>query len=250
MRGRHRATKSEPGQEPGDPQRPARWWKLALVGLVGVFATLAVYDLTSMSGGLGSAGAASASGRVSPAAATRTGGTSPSAPASAAPATSPAATPATSPASSPASHSLSVASIAAFGPDGTSDGDNPAIVSRINGGGQPWYSSWYATPEFGDLQAGTGLLLDMGNQVTVSSVRLVLGSQQGADVQVLVGDATALGDMSIAATATNVGGTVRLSTPARASGRYVLIWFTALPPNGQGKYQVSVYGATVDGTAA
>ena len=28
----------------------------------------------------------------------------------------------------------------------------------------------------------------------------------------------------------------------------MLIWFTALPPIGQGKYQVSVYDATVDGT--
>ena len=35
----------------------------------------------------------------------------------------------------------------------------------------------------------------------------------------------------------------------RASGSYVLIWFTTLPPNGQGEYQVSVYSITVDGTA-
>jgi hypothetical protein len=239
-------------QEPGEPRRPARWWKFALLGLAGLFVLLAAYDLFSVSGELGPTRPAAASSTVSPAAASRTGGARPAAPASAAPApTTPATTPARSPAASgPAAHSLSVASIVAFGPDGTSDGDNPAIVSRINGGGQPWYSSWYATPEFGNLQAGTGLLLDMGNQVTVSSVRLVLGGQEGADVQVLVGDTTALGDMSTVATATNVGGTVRLSTPARASGRYVLIWFTALPPNGQGKYQVSVYGATVDGTGA
>jgi hypothetical protein len=40
---------------------------------------------------------------------------------------------------------------------------------------------------------------------------------------------------------------VRLPTEVRASGRYMLIWFTALPPIGHGEYQVSVYDVTVDG---
>lgn len=239
------ATKPDPVQEPGESHRPPGWWKLFLLGLFGVFAVLAVYGLLTVSGGPGSAGGASASKTASPAA-KRTGDT-PSAAASATPATT---TPSSSPSASPASHALTVASIVAFGPDGTSDGDDPGNVSRINGGGQPWHSSWYTTPEFGDLQAGTGLLLDMGQQVTVSSVRLALGSQPGADVQVRVGDTAALADLSTAATATDVGGTVRLSASVPVSGRYVLVWFTALPPNGQGKYQVNVYGATVDGTEA
>ena len=131
-----------------------------------------------------------------------------------------------------------------------SDGDHPGFASRaIDGGAQPWYSSWYLSPEFGDLQAGTGLLLDMGESVTVSSVQLILGGQVGAAVQVRVGDTADLADLSIVASATDVGGTVRLPAAMRASGRYVLIWFTGLPPIGQGKYQVSVYDAAVDGTA-
>lgn len=235
------ATRPERVQEPEEPHRPPRWWKLFLLGLIGVFAGLAVYSLFTVSGGPGSAGGASASKT----AARRTGGT-PSAAASATPATT---TPSSSPSASPISHALTVASIAAFGPDGTSDGDDPGNVPLINGGGQPWHSSWYTTPEFGDLQAGTGLLLDMGQQVTVSSVRLVLGSQAGADVQVRVGNTTALAGLSTAATATDVGGTVRLSASVPVSGRYVLVWFTALPPNGQGNYQVNVYGVTVNGLA-
>ena len=244
------ATRPEPVQEPEEPQRPAKWWKFFLLGLTSVFVVLAVYGLLTVSTGPGSTHAASASKAASPA--TRpTGGTPPSVAASATPAaaTPAATTPSSGPsANSPATHALAVDSIVAFGPDGTSDGDNPGNVSRINGGGQPWYSLWYATREFGDLQAGTGLLLDMGERVTVSSVRLVLGSQPGADVQVRVGDTAALTDLSTVATATDAGGTVRLAASAQASGRYVLIWFTALPPNGEGKYQVSVYSATVDGT--
>jgi hypothetical protein len=235
----HPPTTPDPVHETGEPQPPSTWWKLVLFGLVGVFVALAAYGLFSVSRGPGSTGVASVSSAASPTAASRTEGTSPPAQV---------AIPATRPASSPATRSLSVASIVAFGADGASDGDNPGIVSRINGGGaEPWYSSWYATPEFGDLKAGTGLMLDMGNPVTVSSVQLVLGSQQGADIQVRVGNTTALADLSTVATATDAGGTVRLSVATRASGRYVLIWFTALPPNGQGNYQVSVYNATVDG---
>jgi eukaryotic-like serine/threonine-protein kinase len=235
----HAPTMPDPVDEPGAPQRPRRWWKTVLFGMVGIFAALAAYGLFSVSRGLGSTGVASVSSAASPTAASRTAGTSPPAPV---------ATPATRPASSAATRPLSVASIVAFGADGASDGDNPGIVSRINGSGAgPWYSSWYTTPEFGNLKAGTGLLLDMGSPVTVSSVQLVLGTQQGADIQVRVGTTAALADLSTVATATNAGGSVRLSAATRVSGRYVLIWFTALPPNGQGNYQVSVYSATVDG---
>jgi hypothetical protein len=129
------------------------------------------------------------------------------------------------------------------------DGDHPGDAFRaLDDGAMPWSSSWYLSPEFGNLQAGTGLLLNMGKSVTVSSVQLALGGQVGADVQVWVGDSADLSALSTVATATDVGGTVSLPT-ARASGDYVLIWFTALPPIGDGRYQISVYDTTVDGTA-
>lgn len=237
--------------DPEEPERPGKKWTLAISGLTGVFVLLGAYAL--ISGVAGSHGGTSAYSTTSPTAPHAT-----SAPASklgpvtsastAGPAPS-APRPSLSPADSPAQHALSVASITAFGPEGTSDGDNPDITSRvIEGGAQPWYSSWYASPEFGNLQAGTGLLLDMGKAVRVSSVQLVLGSPLGAAVQVRIGDATALPDLSTVATAANVGGIVQLPT-VPASGRYVLVWFTTLPPNGQGKYQVNVYSATIYGSA-
>jgi hypothetical protein len=234
--------------EPEEPKQPGpeKKWMIIFGCLIGVFALLAVYDL--ISGGVGPSGGTAASGTTSPAV-TRSTAASPSAasPSAAAPTTSHLdASP--SPASS-SQHALAVTAIAAFGPEVMSDGDHPGIASRaIDDGAQPWYSSWYLSPEFGNLQAGTGLLLDMGQSVTVSSVQLILGGQVGAAVQVRVGDIAALADLSIVAAATDVGGTVRLPTAIRASGEYVLIWFTALPPIGQGKYQVSVYNATVDGT--
>jgi hypothetical protein len=224
-----------------EPKPPGKKWALAIGGLIGVFVVLGAYAL--ISGMAGSSAGTSASGKTSPvpthaksqSAASRTA-LAPNSP--------------STQASSPNQHALSISAITAFGPTGTSDGDNPGLVSRvIDGGTQPWYSSWYASAEFGNLQAGTGLLLDMGQAVRISSVQVVLGSLPGATVQVRVGDTAALPDLTTAATATNVAGIVQLPVTTKESSRYVLIWFTELPPDGQGKYQVDVYSATVDGTA-
>ncbi len=126
---------------------------------------------------------------------------------------------------------LTIASAAADGPDGTSDGDHPGLAAGIiNGGdGQAWQTSWYATPEFGQLKPGTGLLLDMGAAVNVSRVRLALGTPVGVDVQVRVGNLSLPAQLPVAASASDVGGTVQLRLNTAANGRYVLIWFTRLP---------------------
>ena len=54
-------------------------------------------------------------------------------------------------------------------------------------------------------------------------------------------------DLSQVASASNAGGTVRfhLSTPAHA--RYLLIWFTKLPPDNAGTYQANVYRIAAQG---
>ena len=238
-------TELEP--EPERPSRGRRKWKFTLLGLIGVFVVLAAYDLVSVSGQVGTAGSARTA--ATPAASHAPAGDAASA--SAAP--SAAAQPATAVLTpSPAPRPLPVASIAAFGPDGPVDGDNPSSVSRVNeAGAQPWHTSWYASPEFGNLQSGTGLLLDMGGAVKLSGLRLVLGSSLGADVQVRAGNSATLAGLATVASATDVGGTVRLPVTSPVSGRYVLVWFTKLPPNGQpSQYQVDVYSVTVTGIAA
>lgn len=235
------------GPGPEKPVRAGRKWPVVLVGLIASFVALACYDLTSVSGQAGSTSVAAAA-RTAPATSER--------PTQAA--HQPRSLPTTrhaqarNKAATPVPHALGVTSVAAFGPDGLSDGDNPEMTSQILdvSSDQPWYSQWYATPEFGNLRSGTGLLLDMGETVTVSSVQLVLGNAPGADVQVRMGDRPDPGDLSSVASAWDVGGTVRLTVATRARGRYVLIWFTRLPPGPQGHYQVDVYDLTVDGTSS
>jgi hypothetical protein len=215
-----------------------RKWTILLAGLAVAFVALVGYDL--ITGGVLTG--APASPETSPKATgssarpTASASSSPTASSSSAVATGPAVT-------------LTVANATAFGPDGTSDGDNPGMASRVLRGGGAWDSSWYATAEFGHMESGTGILLDMGHAVTVNSVGLVLGSAVGADLQVRLGDAADLGSMSTAASMSNAHGTLHLPLNSAASARYVLIWFTRLPVKSPGKYQVSLYKASVDGHA-
>jgi hypothetical protein len=156
---------------------------------------------------------------------------------------------ATRPHATPPVTLLPVAAAAAFGPGGEGDGDNPsgAYYTISRNPPRPWSTNWYATPQFGRLKDGTGLLLSLGHQDTITSVLVDLSQYQGVDLQLKVGNSTAPQDFSVAATADNTGGGVRLTFRHPASARYLLIWFTKLPPNGDGQYQESVYHVLVNG---
>jgi len=180
---------------------------------------------------------------VSPAAA----GPATASPASTAPAsTAPASTTA---ASTPPPRVLTVTSVAAFGPGGTADGNNPQNVAQAVAGdpAAPWYTDWYASPDFFDMAPGTGLLLDMGQTVTVTSVDVSLGGEPGASLQLRAGSEPALAALPTVAGVSGAGGTVQLRPSAPVRVRYVLIWFTTLPPDPAGTYQASVYQVTVHG---
>ncbi len=143
---------------------------------------------------------------------------------------------------------LTPASVAAFGPTGTADGDNPQTAARALSGdpATPWVSDWYATANL-DNEAGTGLLLDMGRSVTITSVRVSLAGRPGADLQVRVGGSPVPSDLRTVAHSSGAGGTVRLSLTTPVQARYLLIWFTLLPADTSGTYQASVYDITVQG---
>ena len=145
---------------------------------------------------------------------------------------------------------LAPVSAVAFGPDGTADGDNPQIAARVlTDPATGWATQWYATPGFGGLKQGTGLLLDLGRTVTVTTVTLALGSPPGTALELRLGAAPDLRALPVvtAATATRDLLSVPLASPAKA--RYVLLWFTRLPPDDAGTYQLSVHQVTIQGHA-
>jgi cytoskeletal protein RodZ len=142
---------------------------------------------------------------------------------------------------------LAPVSAVAFGPDGTSDGDNPQEAPLALSGDQatPWQTDWYTTAQFGNLKTGTGLLLDLGRTVTATGVGIQLGDTPGADLQVRAG--TTLSGLRAAASAADAAGAVQLRLPSHLQVRYLLIWFTLLPPDAAGTYQADISGVTVTG---
>ena len=152
------------------------------------------------------------------------------------------------PASAPATTTLRPASVRAFGPAGPADGDNrPSAALALSPRGAGWHSNWYTTARFGGLQSGTGLLVDMGKMVTVSRVAVRLGPGSGAAVQLRAGAAAALAALRPVAGASGDGGVLVLVPRAPVHARYLLIWFTRLPPDSAGTYQATVNGISVTG---
>jgi hypothetical protein len=159
--------------------------------------------------------------------------------------------PAPKPTSPPAApvQALTPASVAAFGPYSAGQGDNPELASLAIDGdpSTAWHTDWYTTANFGNLYAGTGLLVDMGRPVTITAAQITLGGTPGADFQLRAGAAPSLADLPAVANAANAAGVVSLRLTAPAHCRYVLIWFTSLPPDQAGTFQASVYDLRLEG---
>jgi hypothetical protein len=159
-------------------------------------------------------------------------------------------TPATT-APSQAPGPLAAVNATAFGPGGVAQGDDPQqaslTIERSDSAG--WRTDWYASANFGGLQSGTGLLLDMGTPVTVTSAQLRLGAAAGGEIQLRAGNTPTLRHLHVVAQAPNPGGMLTLPVSSPVSARYLLVWFTALPPDSTGTYQASVYSVSLLGTA-
>jgi putative peptide zinc metalloprotease protein len=119
-----------------------------------------------------------------------------------------------------------------------------------------WQSQYYlGNPVFGGLKAGSGLIVDMGRMVRVSSVEVTFGSAPGADVAIKVGNqdtlaVSTLATFSTVATADGIGGTHTFRAARSGPGRYLLIWFTKLPPAGPGRFQAQIFNITIRGPAS
>jgi hypothetical protein len=111
-----------------------------------------------------------------------------------------------------------------------------------------WQSQWYASAEFGSLKTGTGLLVDMGRPVRITSVRILMAKANGADLKLYTGAEPVLADDRVQASVSDVGGEVDLALARPELARYLVIWFTLLPPDSAGTYRAVVYNVGVTGT--
>jgi hypothetical protein len=145
--------------------------------------------------------------------------------------------------------------------------DNPTGADLALGNpATAWQTyQYYNSPYFGNLQQGSGLILDMGRPVRLSSVRITFGSMPGADVQIKIGSPadpyppqnhpaiaqSIASSMTTVAQRSDVGGTVMFPVSSKASGQYILIWFTKLAPMAghPGKFQGDISDVVVKGSS-
>ena len=143
---------------------------------------------------------------------------------------------------------LTPVSATAFGSAG-GPGDN-SDLARLAIDGNPataWHTDWYSTARFGNLYPGTGLLVDMGHRVTLTGAAIRLGRAHGASFQLRAGATPTLASLRPVARASGAGGMVRLRFTRPVRARYLLLWFTKLPPGPTGNFQASVYQLVLRG---
>jgi hypothetical protein len=151
---------------------------------------------------------------------------------------------------------LAPKSAVAFGPNG---GDNASQASLAidRQPGTSWSTDSYrGSPRFGNLYGGTGLMLDMGKQVDVSSVTVTFGDVPGTHVRVAVGNnaadtGSAPPGFTTLGRSAKAAGQVTFTGHRATSGEFVLIWFTKLAPQADqsGHYQADVFNVVVRGSS-
>jgi hypothetical protein len=120
-----------------------------------------------------------------------------------------------------------------------------------------WDTQYYqGNPVFGGLKKGTGLILDMGKQVRLSQVQVQFGSICCASVHIEIGNdntrsAATLAAFTTVASSSSAANETTFNVSSSAKGRYVLIWFTSLPPKAgsAGQFMAQIYNIVVRGSS-
>jgi eukaryotic-like serine/threonine-protein kinase len=116
-------------------------------------------------------------------------------------------------------------------PDGSPDTHaNTASAATDGSSSTYWYTQIYATPEFGNLKSGLGLVVDAGRAVKLGSLT-VHTPAPGFVAQIKAGD-SAQGPFTDDSTSQTVGATTTFHLAGR-SARFYVVWITRLPPGGK-----------------
>jgi hypothetical protein len=154
---------------------------------------------------------------------------------------------------------LKPAGITTFNIFGNDNEDAPDAPNAIDGNPSTfWHTDFYLNhPKFGNLKPGTGLIIDMGQQVRLSQVEVQFGTVCCTTAEIYLGNSntmskTALQNFTLVAPLATASGDHLYKTNSQVSGRYVLIWLTSLPLMQDGppnQYQARIYNIVVRGAA-
>jgi hypothetical protein len=171
-------------------------------------------------------------------------------------------TPSRSTSSSPSTAAAAVplkpvaASVYNTAPNSVGDDDPSGTSAAIDSDTSTfWHTSFYRdNPVFGGLKPGAGLLLDMGRPVRLSQLTIQFGTTCCTHVQIELGNTStvsesARGTFTPVQASSSAANTTTFNVTSKATGRYVLIWITDLPPlaDQSGHYETMIYNVTVRG---
>ncbi len=162
-------------------------------------------------------------------------GAAPSPSASAAPTTAPEARP------------IPIVAASQVSEDGGVQAVKTGAAAFDGSGDTLWRSTkWYATAQYGGYKGRvTGLLLDLGQPTDVHQVGFT--TRGAADVTVYVGDQTTVDGATPIGSVSQQDGDATVAVPNNGAvkGRYVILWFTTLGPDGEGHFRAQVAEASV-----
>jgi hypothetical protein len=154
-----------------------------------------------------------------------------------------------SPASRTTAEAIEVASAADFDPQGDPPEENPELAPLVVDGdpATAWRTMTYNDQLGpGGLKTGVGLVLDLGEAQEVSQVDLTLvGAPTGVSLYVEDSLPTGVRDLT-PVTSTEAKARQRLTLDEPVTGRYVVVWLTALPAI-EGGYRGEVAEVVVRG---
>jgi hypothetical protein len=156
--------------------------------------------------------------------------------------------------SAPPAKVLAPAGAAAFGPNGGDNGSEAPLAIDASPTTDWTTDSYVGSPRLGNLYSGTGLILNLGKRVSVSSVAVTFGQVPGTHARVEVGSTdvgtTPTGFTTLAHT-NNASGRYVFAGRAPVTGQFVLIWFTKLAPQQglSGHFQADVFNVVVRGSS-
>ena len=164
---------------------------------------------------------------------------------------------------------LKPASVSTFNiygsPPGNTENQETAAGAIDNSLSTAWSTSYYFNhPNLGGLKPGTGLLIDMGKEVRLSQVEVLFASNGSTTASIYLGNNpamsnTSLSNFTLVSPSASASGDHKYPVSSSATGRYVLIWLTSLPPlqktpAGQSPsntyYEGQIYNVLVRGSAA
>jgi eukaryotic-like serine/threonine-protein kinase len=212
--------------------------KLALgivVGFVVLALIIGVYGVSRIGSGTDSPG-----GVAAPATRTTT-----VAPSSAAPSDSAAASPTGAQTAEPA-EPLAILKVEAYDPEG--DGaENNNLTPKVYDGDKStgWFSENYRSDSFGGLKKGLGVVVDLGPNKKPQTVELTI--PHPSDVEVYVGPDNRLEGATKIGEKADADGTVTFDVPADVSGQYIVVWFTKLNADDNGKRRAWLNEVVVTG---